>query len=66
MTNFEKIKNMSAEELAQKTSRMIGTCAQCQIEKFCSKLSKKVEFGENTFCSRMWEQWLKSEAENNG
>lgn len=65
MTNFEKIKNMSADEIAQKISQMIGTCAQCQIESFCSKLSKEVEFGEKTSCSRMWEQWLEHEAEKN-
>lgn len=64
MTNFEKIKNMSVDEIAQKISQMIGTCAQCQIESFCSELSKEVEFGEKTFCLRMWEQWLEREVED--
>lgn len=65
MTNFEKIKNMNINEIAEKISRMIGTCAQCQIESFCSEVSKEVEFGEKTFCLRMWEQWLEHEVENN-
>lgn len=45
MTNFEKIKNMSAKELAD--------CNCCHI--CCSG-----------GCEYSWEQWLKSEVENNG
>lgn len=65
MTNEDKLKSLSTGELAEKFSKMIGTCAQCQIESFCSKLSREVKFSEKAFCLKMWEQWLKSEAEDN-
>ena len=50
MTNEDKLKSLSTGELAEKFSKMIGTCAQCQIESFCSKLSKDVKLSEKTFC----------------
>lgn len=52
MTNFEKIKNMSVEELAKKIWLHIN-CADCPIKVKCFPSRKK--------CVEVWEQWLKSE-----
>ena len=49
MTNFEKIKNMSAKELADFICGLTD-CNSCSI--CCSG-----------GCEYSWEQWLKSEAE---
>lgn len=49
MTNFEKIKNMSVEELADFIAEM-AECDRCFV--YCS--------GD---CKYSWEQWLKSEVE---
>ena len=49
MTNFEKIKNMSAEELADFICELTD-CNRCHI--YCSG-----------GCEYSWGQWLKSEAE---
>lgn len=49
MTNFEKLKNMSAEELADFICGLVY-CDYCPI--CCSG-----------GCKYSWEQWLKSEAE---
>ena len=49
MTNFEKIKNMSAEELADFICELVY-CDHCPI--CCS-----------SDCKYSWERWLKSEVE---
>lgn len=54
MTNFEKIKNMSVEELAKKIWLYMN-CRDCPIKSKCFPLRKK--------CFEVWEQWLKSEVE---
>lgn len=51
MTNFEKIKNMSVEKLADYLTGLIS-CYGCRIN--CI----------NKTCKRAWIDWLKSEAEN--
>lgn len=53
MTNFEKIKNMSAEELASYIYRIID-CRYCPV--YCID-------GE---CREAITRWLKSEVENGG
>lgn len=61
MTNFEKIKNMSIEEIADKLNSLISSCECCPIQKFCDK-NRENYIG----CISILEKWLKSEAENNG
>lgn len=62
MTNFEKIKNMSVEELADKISWLIDDCDECPIRNFCN-LYNDYKFQDFDTCSGTWEQWLKSEVE---
>ena len=54
MTNFEKIKNMSVEELAKKIWLYMN-CRDCPIKVKCFPSQKK--------CVEVWGSWLKSEAE---
>lgn len=58
MTNFEKIKSMNIDELADKL-KGIFTCEQCLAVEFCDKSKKIIE------CKSVWSEWLKSEARNN-
>lgn len=62
MTNFEKIKNMSVEELAEKISWLINDCDECPIREFCN-LYNDYKIQDFDTCSGTWEQWLKSEVE---
>ena len=74
MTNFEKIKNMTIKEIADKLDKVlknmsieemadnldrIFTCEICPIEVFCHKNRKIIT------CKAVWKNWLKSEIENN-
>lgn len=59
MTNFEKLKNMSVDEMVDKLDKVFN-CNGCLIEAFCSENRKVIT------CKSVWEKWLKSEAENNG
>ena len=56
MTNFEKIKNMSIEELTAAISYEMENCIRCPLFDLCSE-------DTDLDCSGMWEQWLKSEVE---
>ena len=58
MTNFEKLKNMSVDEMVDKLDDVF-TCELCPIEVFCRENRKVIT------CKSVWEKWLKSEAENN-
>lgn len=53
MTNEERIKSLSTEELAQKFWEII-TCENCPLFEKCKR-------GEN--CVKQWVRWLKSEVE---
>ena len=57
MTNFEKLKNMSIDEIVDKLDKVFN-CNSCPIEVFCSENRKVIT------CKSVWEKWLKSEAEN--
>ena len=57
MTNFEKLKNMSVDEMVDKLDKVFN-CNSCPIEVFCSENRKIIT------CKSVWEKWLKSEAEN--
>lgn len=61
MTNFEKIKNMSVEELARLMSNVLSDCEMCPIRGFC----KDTRSNSNRFlyCKAVCERWLKSEVE---
>lgn len=56
MTNFERIKDMSIEELAEKLDELFA-CDRCPIEEFCEDT---VDRG----CTDTWIKWLKSEVKN--
>lgn len=55
MTNFERIKNMSVEELAQLFSEHITICGSCPIKEKC--------YPPGVNYTEAWEQWLKREVE---
>lgn len=55
MTNFEKIKNMSVKELAEKLNESFA-CDRCPINDLCDSI-----VGGN--CTKVWIEWLKSEVE---
>ena len=61
MTNFEKIKNMSVEELADMMAIAMVDCVWCPICEFCA-LHNETSY-EFDSCSGTWEQWFKSEVE---
>lgn len=66
MTNFEKIKNMSVEEMARECALNVS-CSNCRIENLCSK--KRIENLCNKeqsvmLCREIWKQWLESEVKN--
>lgn len=58
MTNFEKIRNMSIDELAEKLDESFA-CDRCPIEEFCDKKT----FTRCMSCTDVWKDWLKSEVE---
>lgn len=62
MTNFEKIKNMSVEELADIMSNAIANCDWCPIREF-HVLRNNDTSDEFETCAGIWKQWLKSEVE---
>lgn len=53
MTNEERIKSLSTEELADEF-RKISTCWACPLLNICSSAKS---------CREKWKQWLKSEVE---
>lgn len=60
MTNFEKIKNMNIDELAEKLNESFA-CDRCPIEGFCNENNTT----PYSSCSRVWRIWLRSEVQNN-
>ena len=63
MTNFEKIKKSREALLALMMSVVITDCNCCPIYKFC-KIHNDDDSHEFDTCIGTWEQWLKSEVEN--
>ena len=57
MTNGEKIRSMTNEELAEFFDRILSDCVLCPVNDFCN---------EKAFvnCEKTWKLWLKSEAKN--
>lgn len=62
MTNFEKINNMSLEELADTMSNAIVNCEWCPIREFHMAHNYDISHEFET-CAGIWRQWLKSEVE---
>lgn len=60
MTNFEKIKNMSLDEMAEKLNDSFA-CDRCPLEEFCDKES--LNSISISSCSGIWKKWLESEVE---
>lgn len=58
MTNFEKIKSMSVDELAEKLDDLFS-CDHCYFAEFCD------ENIEGTTCTGVLKEWLESEAKEN-
>lgn len=55
MTNFEKLKNMEIDELADNLDEVFA-CEYCPITEFCNKNEKIKK------CKSIWKKWLKSES----
>lgn len=55
-TNYERIKNMTVEEMAELFDEYI-TCRNCPASDFCERHSVD-------YCSTILEQWLQSESED--
>lgn len=64
MTNFEKIKDMSLEELAAKCCGS-SYCSTCPIWDFCIHIHTMMHNGDRQVsdCLTTWKEWLKSEVE---
>lgn len=61
MTNEEKIKSMSTEELACLMDSISSDCQECPIHEFCDNLRPTIR--RLPFCENVWKNWLKSEVE---
>lgn len=57
ITNFEKIQNMTIEEMACFLDSQTPSCRHCSVHKHCDKT-----MGEAT-CLMAWKHWLESAAE---
>lgn len=56
-TNFEKIQNMTIEEMACWLDNLIQSCRYCPVHKGCDKTNMEAT------CFIAWKEWLGSEAE---
>ncbi len=61
MTNFEKIKNMSIDEMVDKFDKVFN-CYGCPIREFCDEINSE----PNSSCTSVWKEWLKSEVQCHG
>lgn len=62
MTNFEKIKNMSVEELADTMANELIDCDSCPIREFHTLCNNDTS-DEFESCADIWKKWFKSEVE---
>lgn len=60
MTNFEKIKNMNIDQLADALNESFA-CDHCPIREFCDENDSS----PTATCIGVWRKWLKSEVKNN-
>lgn len=59
MTNFEKIKNMNIDQLAEKLKESF-VCYHCPIKEFCDEYDSTPDLD----CIDICKEWLKSEVKN--
>ena len=59
MTNFEKIKNMNIDQLAETLNDSFA-CDRCPIRDYCDKIVSAISVAT---CSGVWIIWLKSEVQ---
>ena len=59
MTNFEKIKQMSVEEMARAMCTTLYGCGLCLALGSC-------DIDDDLSCSETYEKWLESEVEEDG
>ena len=70
MTNYEKIKSMSLEEMAESGCRLFHDCNDCPAYKICDDIEICDDYGGD-YCEYYCEdfygfiKWLESEAEEN-
>lgn len=62
MTNEERIKSLSAEDLAEWLFVVIDDCTKCPIRDYCDKARPQMSVVN---CRSVWRKWLKSEVQNN-
>ena len=62
MTNEERIKSLSTEDLAEWLFVAIDDCTRCPIRDYCDKLRPQMPVVN---CRSVWRKWLKSEVQNN-
>ena len=63
MTNYERIKAMSVEEMAEFITNYIR-CEHCPVTDICWGNGGYNEDGNWCSCQKWFQQWLESEAEN--
>lgn len=63
MTNYERIKNMSIEQLANCISKF-AQCDNCLAEEFCNKINNcDIDNLVIMSCEQRLKKWLESEVE---
>ena len=61
MTNEDKIKSMSTEELARFLNKYISLCDECPAAGFCNQYSL-LDYLDGTGCTARIKVWLMQEA----
>lgn len=59
MNNYEKIKNMTLDEMAEELYIHLGGCSACA----CYFICKNHDIGKH-HCIGMYKQWLQAESED--
>ena len=65
-TNYERIKNMNLDEMAQMLRYMstcFDSCGVCPIRESCPNYLSDT-YIRVAHCREVWKQWLKRESEN--
>lgn len=62
MTNYERIKNMSVEEIAVYFSKF-SQCGNCPAEDVCNKISNSDDNSVLISCGQRMKEWFESEVE---
>ena len=60
MNNFEKIRSMNIDELAEKLNESFA-CDRCPLEEFCDENDSV----PTASCTGTWKKWLEKEVEKN-